>query len=161
MTQITEKLGIHLTLSFQMLTNVIKSCPDHLRIDQNENESAWKRVLHVLESIDFWFDDFSDYQFYNRFSGLSAEMDTTCGSTLSKEEMLKYHELINVKISNFFASMDDEFLTTNSCKHQNLTYLDIILSQIRPIQINIGYCNEKFNAKGLKGVDWAEYNEKC
>lgn len=161
MTKITEILRIHLSLSFQMLTNVIKSCPDHLWIDQDENESVWKRVIHVLESIDYWFDDFSDYQFNNRFSGLSAEMDITCSSTLSKKDILEYNELISDRINVFFNSINDDVLASHSGKHQNLTYLDIILSQIRHIQINIGYCNEKFNAKGLKGIEWAGYNENC
>jgi len=61
--KITERLNIHLTISFKMLINIVEKCPDNLWVVDDENESIWKRVLHVLENIDFWLDDISEYYF--------------------------------------------------------------------------------------------------
>jgi hypothetical protein len=158
--KITERLNIHLMLSFKMLINIVENCPENLWISDNENESIWKRVLHVLESIDFWIDDFSDYHFNRLFEKFSAEMDIYNKSILTKNNIFRYLDLINVKVQNFLVIMNDDFLLKTSPKHPSVTYLDIILSQIRHIQINIGYCNEKFNSKGIKSPEWLGYNEE-
>jgi hypothetical protein len=56
---ISQSLHRHLLLSFRMLMDVIDTCPDALWLAGREKDSIWKRVFHVLESLDFWFDDFS------------------------------------------------------------------------------------------------------
>lgn len=160
MKKITERLNTHLTLSFKMLTNIVEKCPENLWIVVDENESIWKRVLHVLESIDFWLDDFSDYHFNRLFVNFSAEMDICSKSVLTKKDIFQYQDLLNDKIETFFNMIDDELLIKTSSNHSSVTYLDIILSQIRHIQINIGYCNEKFSNKGIKSPEWLGYNEE-
>jgi len=143
-----------------MLINIVENCPENLWVADDENESIWKRVLHVLESMDFWLDDFSDYHFNRLFDNFSAEMDIYNKSILNKNAILQYLDLIYADINNFFNMMNDDFLLKTSSKHPSVTFLDIILSQIRHIQINIGYCNEKFNSKGIKSPEWLGYNEE-
>jgi hypothetical protein len=142
-----------------MLINIIEKCPENLWVADDENESIWKRVLHVLESIDFWFDDFSEYHFNRLFDNFSAEMDIYNKSILTKNNILLYQDLLNDKIQKFFNMVIDDFLLKTSPKHSSVTFLDIILSQIRHIQINIGYCNEKFNSQGIESPEWLGYNE--
>jgi hypothetical protein len=154
MNKITSIVISHLLLSLQMLNRVVEQCPDSLWINAQENESIWKRILHVLESNDFWLDDFSDYKFMEMFGNISAEMDTTNKSILSKAEISKYLKIINNKIKDYANYINDNNLSEISIKHSKVTYLDIILSQIRHIQINVGYCNEKFKNNGLCGVEW-------
>ncbi|MFW6328056.1 MAG: hypothetical protein ACOC2F_07060 [Bacteroidota bacterium] len=113
-----------------------------------------------MESIDFWLDDFSEYHFKNLFVNFTAEMDICNKSVFTKNDVLQYQDLINDKIENYFNIMNDELLIKTSSNHSSVTYLDIILSQIRHIQINIGYCNEKFNSKGIKSPEWLGYNEE-
>jgi hypothetical protein len=160
MNTITEKLKTHTTLSFQMLTNLIAICPEEHWYDKIENDSICKRMLHTLESIDYWFLDFSVYHFKFLFDDLSAEMDHVNDYSLSKNEILGYADLILLKIEVFFSEMNDGVLLKNSSIYTKLTFLDIILSQIRHIQINVGYCNEKFSSKGLKSSEWLGYNEE-
>jgi hypothetical protein len=157
---ITEKLNTHLALSLTMLRNIAENCPENLWIKDNENESIWKRLLHVLESMDFWLDDFSEYHFNRIFDTFSAEMDTCNKSVLSKKDIFRYLDLLQTKIKGHFENMDDSILTESSGKHPRATYLDIILSQIRHIHNNIGYCNEKFTRKGIKSPEWLGYNEE-
>ena len=97
MRKISDKLKIHFDLSFQMLENVIESCPDNLWSVQDEKNSIWKRFLHVLESIDFWFSDFAVYNFTDLFNGFSAEMDQTNISVISKDKMIRYKNLLQEK----------------------------------------------------------------
>ena len=115
--------------------------------------------MHVLESIDYWLDDFDDYAFKDFFKDLSAEMDVTNSIVLTKNDILNYLENINLKISDYFINLDSLNLIDKSLKHANVTYLDILLGQIRHIQVNIGYCNEKFSNNGVKSVEWIGYNE--
>ena len=156
---ISQSLHRHLLLSFRMLMDVIDTCPDALWLAGREKDSIWKRVFHVLESLDFWFDDFSGYIFPGFFSGFSAEMDAENTSQLTKKQIHAYTGLLHKKIDAFFAIMNERKLTENSKSHPNVTYADIVLSQIRHIQINVGYCNEQFIAQGFKGVNWVGYNE--
>lgn len=143
-----------------MLINIVEKCPENLWVADDENESIWKRILHVLESIDFWLNDFSDYDFNRLFGNFSAEMDIYNKSILTKNDISQYQDLLNDKIQNFFNMMNDEFLLKTSSKHSSVTFLDVILSQIRHIQINNGYCNEKFNSKGINSPEWLGYNEE-
>jgi hypothetical protein len=149
----------HLQFSFRMLLDVVEKCPDELWIRGEENDSVWKRVFHVLESLDFWFDDFSGYLFPGFFKGFSAEMDVDNKTSLTKQQIRHYGDLVKKKIDVFFTVMNPLKLEEKSNTHPNVTYADIVLSQIRHLQINVGYCNEKFIGKKLKGVTWAGYNE--
>jgi hypothetical protein len=157
---IEQSLLRHLMLSYQMLLDVIDECPDDLWIDRKEDDSVWKRVLHVLEGIDYWFDDFSEYQFPVLFKDYSAEMDLDNKTSLTKQQIREYTDLIEKKIVGFFQMMAEKAIANESKKHPKVTYIDIVLSQIRHIQINIGYYNEKMNAKGRKSVEWIGYNEQ-
>lgn len=78
----------------------------------------------------------------------------------AQNDIFQYLDLLKIKIQNFFSIMNDELLLKASVKHTDVTFLDIILSQIRHIQINIGYCNEKFNIIGIKSPEWLGYNEE-
>jgi hypothetical protein len=155
-----EILKRHLLMSFRMLENIIAHCPDDLWSGSDENRTIWKRVFHVLESIDYWFDDFDEYTFPIKFPQYIAELDETNPSPLQQNVLSDYSKIIMKKIENYFNNLDSSMLTDHSIKHPKVTFLDIILCQIRHIQINIGYCNEKFNNFGYKGTDWAGYEEE-
>jgi|AGTN01.1.fsa_nt_gi hypothetical protein len=150
----------HLLLSLKMLKNILEKCPDDLWINIDENQSIWKRLLHVLESIDYWPDDFDDYKFTGFFASFSAEMDGVNPHPLTKTEISNYFKTIDMKIDKYFRRLSSLTMTDKSAKHPKITHLDIILSQIRHIQVNIGYCNEKFSNRGIDNVEWIGYNEE-
>ena len=160
MRNVTDTLRIHLDLSFQMLTKVIELCPESLWYGTEEKKSIWKRILHVLESIDYRLTDFAEYDFNDLFHGISAEMDQSSVSSVTKNKMIRYRGLMEEKLKILFEQTDDQTLLRNSSRHPGATCLDIILSQIRHIQINLGYCNEMFSNKGIKSPEWTGYNEK-
>ncbi len=143
-----------------MLTNIIETCPDNLWNIRAENKSICKRVLHVLESVDYWLKESGGYFFDSMFNGYSAEMDMENSSLIDKGTMIEYNYIVKQKVNRFFQSMNDSILLKNSSIFQNTTYLDIILCQIRHIQINLGYCNEIFNNNGIICPDWLGYNEE-
>ncbi len=143
-----------------MLENVIKNCPDNLWFGSDENRTIWKRVFHVLESIDYWLDDFEEYSFPLKFPIYTAEMDQTNPSALPKNELSDYSNAIQSRLEYFFDNLSSSMLAQQSIQHPKVTYLDIILSQIRHIHINIGYCNEKLNSIGFEGTGWIGYGEE-
>jgi hypothetical protein len=68
MNNILEIVKRHLEPSMQMLSNVITVCPDELWVNNQYGFPIWKRVLHTLESIDYWLNEFvNGINFYNLF----------------------------------------------------------------------------------------------
>jgi hypothetical protein len=90
---------------------------------------------------------------------MSAEMDQENRQQFSKEEISVYCTLISEKVEAFFNNMDDERLQSASNTHPHLTFLDIILSQIRHIQNNTGYCSQQIRATTGSRIDWVGYQE--
>jgi hypothetical protein len=130
MDKLTTTLNGHLLACWKMLNKVIDICPPDLWVSADGIDSIWKRVLHVLESIDYWLDDFSEYEFKGLFGNFSAEMDSANQTSLSKDEITKYLKFINAKINRFFNMMHDAKLSENSLKHPKATNFDIALCQI-------------------------------
>jgi hypothetical protein len=121
--------------------------------------TLWRRVLHTLESIDYWFLEVDGYYFNDSIKGVSAELDTPCMEVLTKKEIAGYFEKVEGKCRRFFASLDDAALLAASAKHERLTILDVILTHIRHVQLNIGYCSQVLNASGVRGVAWKGFGE--
>ena len=159
MSDVPKILSLHLLKSIQMLENIVTTCPNDLWHGQSESKSISKRLLHTLESIDYWFDDFSEYHFSKLFKGMSPEMDIDNGMLVNKESMIKYLEIIKSKAIEYFNEIASIDISRNSGKHSNITILDIVLCQIRHVQINVGYCSEKYCNQGLKGIEWLGHNE--
>jgi hypothetical protein len=142
-----------------MLGKIIQDCPDELWLKAGKGAPLWRRILHTLESIDFRFSDIGGYFFNDIKKDISAELDVQCSEILTKKETLDYFRKIESKTRRFFAALDDVGLLRISKTHKDLTMLDLILSQIRHIQLNIGYCNEALNIAGAKGVGWMGFKD--
>ena len=158
MQTITDTLNIHFDRSFQMLSAVMDACPAEFWAGTEENNSIWKRVLHVLESIDYRLTVGGDYLFPELFTGFSAEMDQISQSVVSKEKMSGYRDLMSRKITRFFEMVNDGMLLERFS--EKATFLDIILTQIRHIQNNVGYCSELLRRNGGEGMEWLGYRER-
>jgi hypothetical protein len=90
MSDLSKILSFHLLKSIQMLENIVIPCPNNLWNGQSESKSISKRLLHTLENIDYWFDDFTEYHFSKLFEGMSPEMDIDNVILVNKESMIKY-----------------------------------------------------------------------
>jgi hypothetical protein len=159
MKTITEVTQNHFSVCFQMFTNILQLCPQLQWDTGDENSSIWKRFLHTLESIDYWLSDNSNYLFSTYFFELSAEMNHSNKQSLSKEQISAYIDKITKKIDHFFINMNDSLLMSNSSIHPKLTFFDIILSQIRHIQNNTGYCCNQLKCTSGISVAWRGYKE--
>ena len=158
MNNILDIVKRHLEPSMQMLSNVITICPDELWINNQYGFPIWKRVLHTLESIDYWLNEFDKYYFDEIGKDVSPELKVYCKDILSKEEMNQYYKKVMRKCDKI-SSQESEISILDSSLQKNYTILDIILTQIRHIQINIGYCNNCFNQFGINGVKWIGFAE--
>jgi hypothetical protein len=159
MTTFTEVAQNHFSVCFQMFTNIIELCPQSQWDTGNENSSIWKRFLHTLESIDYWLSDNTNYLFPAYFFEMSAEMNHSNKQSLSKEQISAYIGLMTDKIERFFINMNDRLLISNSSRHPNLTFFDIIFSQIRHIQNNTGYCCYQLKCTSGISVAWSGCKE--
>ena len=89
-----------------MLEKIIRDCPCDFWLGRGDGAPLWRRVLHILESIDCWFVDFDQYYFDAIGKDVSAELNEHCADTLSKEETMEYFRKIESKCRRFFAGLD-------------------------------------------------------
>lgn len=143
----------------EMLGALIDESPHDTWLKAGDGIAPWRRMVHTLESIDYWFSELDGYYFDDSIKGVSAELDTPCAEVLTKKEITDYFQKIEGKCRRFFTALDDAALLEKSANNERLTILDVILTQIRHVQLNIGYCNEALNAAGVRGVAWRGFGE--
>jgi len=73
---------------------LINDCPHDTWLKAGNAITPWRRVLHTLESFDYWFSEFNGYYFDDSIKGVSAELDTPCTEILTKKELAGYFEKI-------------------------------------------------------------------
>ncbi len=79
---------------------------------------------------------------------------------ISRGDMLEYIQRLLVKTERFFAVLDDEYLAEPAMEgYANLTYADLIMTQLRHTMYNIGYLNGILRSLGCPESDWYAYNE--
>jgi len=158
-TKLLRIIERHFDPCLEMPGAFINDCPDDRWLKAEEGIPSWRRVLHTVESIDYWFSELDGYYFDDSIKGVSAELDTPCAEVLTKKEITDYFQKIEGKCRRFFTALDDAALLEKSANNERLTILDVILTQIRHVQLNIGYCNEALNAAGVRGVAWRGFGE--
>ena len=100
----------------------------------------WKHVYHMLHSCDQWFINPKHYvepSFHNPYLN---SLDVVNEKVLSREDLLKYLEDINIKIMDYLDSLSDEMLYEKplDCSENRLT---MILSQFRHFYAHLGNIN--------------------
>lgn len=146
----------HFMASYKMLTGIMNICPEKRWYGTSETDALWKRLLHTMESLDYWINGKKEYRFEHLFKGFSAEMNVEKSSALPPERIDEYIKVIDKDVEKWFDELDDAALMKNSRRHPKVKNVDIVLTQIRHIQTNIGYCNEVLRKGGCEGVQWIE-----
>ncbi|MBN1577882.1 MAG: DinB family protein [Chitinispirillaceae bacterium] len=145
--------------ALQMIEQVITACPDDLWSDNPHGRPIWKRLLHALESVDFFLNDFGAYHFRETGKKVSPEFNAADKECLSKDEMIVYFGKVRAKCSAAFEALDDSRLPDRSVAHPEYTNLDIFILQIRHLALNIGRCHEALAANGIESPGWIGYGE--
>ena len=144
--------------AFAMLEETIAACPETLWLDNPRGRPLWKRVLHALESVDYFLNDFDCYWFDTIGKEVSPEFDAEDREQLSREETIEYLRNIRSKCDKAFSELTDARLREHSTAHPRFTYLDIVFTQLRHLALNTGRCNEALAAAGIAN-GWIGYEE--
>ncbi len=148
-----------------MLKMLVEICEDRIWYHIFNDLPFWYHVYHVSYFVDYWLredyrqSDFKSMVFDDR---IPPEFEHPVDSSLfiSRGDMLEYIQRLLVKTERFFAVLDDEHLAEPAMEgHANLTYADVIMTQLRHIMYNIGYLNGILRSLGCPESDWYAYNE--
>jgi hypothetical protein len=101
----------------------------------------WKHVYHTLHSLDRCFinpEIYTEPPFHQPYLNNLSVMPN--GFSLSKDDLLEYCKDINVKLSDYLDSLDDEMLLQipEKCDSDRLT---LILGELRHLFLHIGIIN--------------------
>ena len=162
---ITTAAFNQLDSSMQMLKTLVDVCVDEVWCTVYHGIPFWYHVYHVAYFIDYWLrEDFGND------SLLSMEFDKRIppefehpvdpSILIERTDMQEHIRILFVKVNCYFAYLDDDRLSEPVINgRKDLTYADVIMTQIRHIMYNIGYLNGILRGIGLTESDWYAYNE--
>lgn len=153
--------------SYRMLCTLVDVCPDSVWLScyYGFTYPIWYQVYHVVYFIDFWLRDaYDDREFrsmvFDERIAPEFEHEPPEAVTLSRTDLKAYLAKIGEKLCHFFDSLTDAHLTQPILPGQDqVTYLDVIITQQRHIMYNIGYLNGILRGLNLPESDWYAYNE--
>ncbi len=162
---ITESAFNQLGSSMQMLKILVDVCEDDVWHTVYYGHPFWYHVYHVAYFIDYWLREYysnSSFKSMEFNELIPPEFKHPVDSSLSicRADMLEYVHLLFIKSERFFARLDDKRLSQPAVgDRHDLTYADVIMTQLRHIMYNIGYLNGILRGLGLQESDWFAYNE--
>lgn len=154
-----------LSSSMLMLKTLVDVCEDNVWHAVYHGHPFWYHVYHVAYFIDYWLrEDFDNESFKSMEfdERIPPEFEHPVDNTLfiRRADMQEYIRRLFVKSERFFARLDDKRLSESAVdERQDLTYADVVMTQLRHIMYNIGYLNGILRELGLPESDWTAYNE--
>jgi uncharacterized damage-inducible protein DinB len=149
--------------SLEMLQVLVEKCPEGLWLDDRVGFPFWQQVWHVAFFIDFWLrEDYSrgaEYRVMTFDKDLPVELDRRSDEHLTREEAAEYLKRLQEKADRFFSSLDDARLLEPIVEGRPVTYLDVIIGQIRHIQYHVGHGNCILKSSGAETSGWLAFNE--
>ena len=164
----TESARQQFASTLHMLKNLVDVCPQHVweGFFFGFEYPFWYQVFHAAFFIDFWFrEDYSGgpWQTMAFDARIPPEFEHEVDPALmvSREDISSFLNMLTVKTSRFFDSLDDEKLGRNIVEgNGSYTYADVVFGQIRHVMYNIGYLNGILRSLCLPESDWYSYNEE-
>ena len=166
--QAVESLRGRFASTLEMLKTFVEVCP--LIVWEScyfgFSYPVWYQVFHASFFIDFWIRDAYDGGEYRSMvfdKRIPPEFEHEVDPTLmvSREDMLTFLDILQVKTDRFFDNLQDSMLGELIVKSdENFTYADVVVGQIRHVMYNVGYLNGILRSLDLPESDWYSYNEK-
>lgn len=165
--QTTEMLKIQFEDGWQMLKQFVEICPDDLWCAENHGLPLWNHVMHTMMGTAFWLrtDYRAEFQFDLTLPANCAEIllrDEWCTSAdgcMTKTEVQACFDVIDARLSAFWAHLDDGMLNQKIREDFSFTYLSVIVAQIRHVMCHVGMCNAALHEHGIAEVPWVAYGE--
>ncbi len=131
----------------RMLKTLVDVCDDDVWCTVYHGHPFWYHVYHVAYFIDYWLredydnDSFISMKFDQR---IPPEFEHLIDNSLSigRADIEQYILRLFVKSECFFTRLDDKRLSESAIDDRHdLTYADVVMTQLRHIMYNIGYLN--------------------
>jgi len=155
--KILEIFKNHFYNSLTMLEKTIDQCPDNMWYKKHGGFPIWQQILHAAESIYYWM-RINDEEYILPFEGKKVyyELNQQPVDILTKKEIEDFFNIIKFRCNDFFTSLRSIDILNKSKIEKSLTFLDIILLQIRHIQYHVGHINSILRENDLEPVQWIE-----
>ena len=150
----------HFEPSFEMLVEIISTCPDELWGNGKQNHHPiWQHIYHALAGSWIWFRPAGrPFQEPPLGEGI-AELKVYPQQNQTKQQVLAFAVEAKARAVAFFAmAKEGQNLTAAYSFYDKISNLDVIMMQIRHIQHHVGYCNSIL-AEHNAAVPWKEVLE--
>ncbi len=140
--------------TLEMLNRVVKQCPPELWVVEGPTASIRNRVVHAAESVDYWIGDPTTYR-YRELDPRPQRPQLTdeLPDTLTQGNVQAYVSAVAMKAIGELLKLDDTTIL-KAHPRTGMPMLSAFLGQVRHVQLNVGYCNEKLVANGAPSVAW-------
>ena len=148
-----------------MLETLVDVTPETVWLETFHEVPFWYQVYHVVYFVDYWFrENFSAADFlcmtFDKRIPPEFEHDVSKNISIPQEDMREYLRRVRGKFETIFCVLDDETLAQEIGRDaEQITWLDVILTQTRHIMYNVGYLNGILRGFHLEESDWYAYNE--
>jgi len=138
----------HFTPCFEMLTQIISSCPDDLWEGRGDELPIWQIICHALAGSWVWFRP-TDQPFQEPPMGEAvAELKVTPQEPMTRQEVSNFAAEAMARAQAFFSLAEEAGPLSPYSFYPKLTNLDVIIDQVRHIQHHVGYCNKILGERG-------------
>lgn len=146
--------------TFEMLAELVDTCPERVWASEKDLNPFWQQIMHVLNGIHFWFRQGEDiFVLPDMANDPFLDLGGRPANPLQKDKVRDYQSLVSRQVESFFAKLDDSRLTERSTTYPEFTFADLVLMQIRHIQHHVGTCNAILRTKGAATVRWLGFGE--
>ena len=155
-----EILKRHFDPTFEMLGELVATCPGSLWDSRQDGGPFWQQITHVLTGIHFWLSGIEEPFVGPDFgSGPVPDLGSMPDLAVPKDKVNGYLGAVGDEVGAFFRRVDENNLTMSSPVHQGFTHADLILTQLRHIQHHIGICNRMLQESGHPRAHWRGFGE--
>jgi len=158
---VVEILHRHLTPTFQMLSNAIRTCPEEIWSAADEGVPLWQQFYHTLFWLDAWARDWDKEFEYPTFHSDEAR-DLTPGASpvITKAQMEEYMAKVFSDCETLLETVTPELLTRETeAFGKQWTIADRILGQIRHVQHHVGTMHAALKRGTSHTPHWVGFNE--
>ena len=138
MNELVSVLKDHAKVMFQNAEIMLRTCDLDFILCEFP---IWKHVYHMLHSCDQWFIDPNKYDEPYFHEPNMNSLNVMTETVLSREELLKYLQSINVKIMDYLDSLTSDEMLYEFPKDCTINRLSLILSQQRHFYAHLGNIN--------------------
>jgi hypothetical protein len=158
---VVEILHRNLAPTLQMLSNVIRTCPDEMWNASDEGVPLWQQAYHTLFWLNAWARDWGYKLEYPSFhSDEARDLIVGASPVITKAQMEAYMAKVFSDCEALLETVTLELLTQETeAFGKQYTIADRILGQVRHVQHHVGTMHAILKRKTGHTPHWVGFNE--